>query len=149
MASQDGHYEGNGFIPVTPNKTYEDWGRLVMSWAERLEELPGDPFKDDSVTRFVFPDGKPKSIGGKTGATFPPTVQEVIFVRDTQTGRYVHLPDPVMVKAARKAIEAGKLYNLPIFYRDPPLNCQQPQGPAQNLKLQAERVGDYSIGSCM
>ena len=76
-------------------------------------------------------------------------MQEVIFVRDTSTRRYVRLPDPVMAKAAQQEIKDGSDYGLPEFYLHPPINADQPDTVEQKIKLQAERVGDYSVGSCM
>lgn len=139
------------FIPVQVTGTYKEWGELVLSWAMGTANPPGEKRSDDSVTIFTFPDdAQTKQIGDAgAGVVFPPSVKEVVFVRDTATRRYVRLPDPDMAKAAQEALKAGDMYGLPRFYSDPPLKCQLPQTPAQTLVLQAERVGDYSIGSCM
>lgn len=138
------------FVPAQVTGSYEDWGRLVLSWATNIATPPGEAYKDDTAWRFVFPEGAAKQIGADgTGVAFPDSVQEVIFVRDTSTRRYVRLPDPVMAKAAQDEIRAGSNYELPPFYSDAPLNCTMPTTVEQMLKLQMERVGDYSIGSCM
>ena len=137
------------FIPVKTTGTWEDWGKLVLSWANAPNTMPGQAFEDNSVKRVTFADGQARTLGGAAGVTFPDSVREVIFVRDTSERRYVRLPDPVMAKAAQNDMQGSAAYNLPKFYFDPPLNCQKPENVAQKLKLQAERVGDYSIGSCM
>ncbi|HVY15282.1 MAG TPA: hypothetical protein VHB27_08645 [Rhodopila sp.] len=140
------------FVPVQVTGSYEDWGSLVLSWAAGAATPPGAAYSDDSTWRYVFPaqaDGH-KQIGTDgAGVIFPDTVQEVVFVRDTSTRRYVRLPDPEMAKAAQDEMAAGSNYSLPRFYSDAPLNCEMPENLAQKLKLQKERVGDYSIGSCM
>lgn len=139
------------FIPVQVTGSYEDWGSLVLSWASNAATPPGAAYSDTTVWRYVFPDGAtPKQVGtAGAGVVFPDSVQEVIFVRDTSTRRYVRLPDPVMAKAAQEEMTAGSDYNLPAFYSDAPLNCDMPTTAEQKLRLQKERVGDYSIGSCM
>jgi hypothetical protein len=138
------------FIPVKIIGSEEEWGDLVLSWATNLATPPGGAYSDDQAWRYAFPDGtQTKQIGTKdVGVVFPDTVQEVIFVRDSLTRRYVRLPDPVMVKAAQQELITED-YSLPLFYSEPPLNCEQAKTPPQKLKLQKERVGDYSIGSCM
>jgi hypothetical protein len=137
------------FIPVEPTGSYEDWGKLVLSWALSQATPPGSAFSDDSTWRFVFTPGQPKTIGGTDGVIFPDSVQEVVFVRDTATRRYVRLPDPAMATAAQQEIKDGADYELPEFYLDPPINADQPDTVEQKIRLQAERVGDYSVGSCM
>jgi hypothetical protein len=139
------------FVPVEVTGSYEDWGSLVLSWASNTAQPPGAAYSDDTVWRYVFSDGAmPKQVGTDgAGVVFPDSVQEVIFVRDTSTRRYVRLPDPVMARAAQEEMAAGSDYSLPEFYSDAPLNCNMPEKLAQKLKLQKERVGDYSIGSCM
>jgi len=137
------------FVPVEPTGSYEDWGKLVLSWALNQATPPGSAYSDDTAWRFVFDPSQPKSIGGTSGVTFPDTVQEVIFVRDTSTRRYVRLPDPAMVAAADDEIKAGGDYNLPEFYLDPPINADLPETVEQKIRLQIERVGDYSVGTCM
>lgn len=138
------------FTPVQV-ADHQKWGELVLSWALGQASPPGAAYSDDSVTRFVFPDPTaPKQIGAPgQGVVFPDSVQEVVFVRDTSTRRYVRLPDPVMATAAQQELLAGASYGLPEFYLDAPINATLPTTPAQGLVLQAERVGDYSIGSCM
>jgi hypothetical protein len=140
------------FVPVQVTGSYEDWGTLVLSWATGAATPPGAAYSDDASWRYVFPDqpGVRKQVGTDgAGVVFPDSVQEVIFVRDTGTRRYVRLPDPVMAKAAQDEMAAGSNYSLPVFYSDSPLNCDMPTNLEQKLKLQKERVGDYSIGSCM
>jgi hypothetical protein len=123
----------------------------VLSWADETAIPPGAAYVDDTTWRYVFPIGQlPKQLGpAGSGVVFPDTVREVIFVRDTCTRRYVRLPDPVMVKAAQEEMQGVEDYGLPQFYRDPPLNCGNAETKEQKLRLQKQRVGDYSIGSCM
>jgi hypothetical protein len=138
------------FEPVQVIGSYEDWGSLVLSWADGSQTPPGAAFSDNSAWRFVLPDQAPKQVGAAgSGVMFPDSVQEVIFVRDTSTRRYVRLPDPVMAKAAQAELSGGSDYSLPRFYSDAPLNCSTPTQADQKLRLQKQRVGDYSIGSCM
>jgi hypothetical protein len=136
------------FTPVQV-ASYREWGKLVLSWALGTENPPGDQFTDNSVTLYKLPAGIRQLGAPGIGVTFPETVTEVVFVRDTSTRRYVRLPDPDMAKAAQDAINNGADYVLPPFYAAAPLNCQKPTTAAEKLVLQAERVGDYSIGSCM
>ena len=133
------------FIPVQVTGSYEDWGSLVLSWSTNDATPPGEAYSDTTLWRYVFPDGtSPKQIGtAGAGVIFPDSVQEVIFVR------YVRLPDPVMAEAAQQVMADGGDYQLPAFYSDDPLNCDMPDTLPQKLKLQKERVGDYSIGTCM
>jgi hypothetical protein len=89
--------------------------------------------------------------GMPIGVQFPPTVTEVVFVQDTATRRYVRLPQKEMVIDAYNGLKYGTLsYTLPPFYQASPLNCADPNTftTIQKLTLQADRVGDYSIGSC-
>lgn len=139
------------FVPVQVVGSDEEWGSLVLSWASSVATPPGAAYNDDKAWRYVFPDGtSPKQIGSNgIGVVFPDTVQEVVFVRDTGTRRYVRLPDPAMVTAAQQEMASGSDYVLPQFYWDAPLNCGSPVTTEQKKKLQKERVGDYSIGSCM
>ncbi len=138
------------FVPVQV-ADYQKWGELVLSWSLGTANPPGVSFADPTVTRFVFSDpAAPKQIGSaSTLVTFPDSVQEVVFVRDTATRRYVRLPDPVMALAAQSEMAAGANYGLPSFYLNAPINGSLPNEGAQKIVLQAERVGDYSIGSCM
>lgn len=138
------------FVPAQVIGSYKDWGELVLSWATGVKTPPGDPFNDDSVRRVVFADGAPRQIGAAgAGVILPPSVKEVVFVQDTETRFYIRIPGKVMVQQAQRDIGAGSDYLLPQFYTDAPLNCATPQNAEQKLRLQAERVGDYSIGVCM
>ena len=139
------------FVPVTVIGSEEEWGNLVLSWANETVVPPGEPYVDDTTWRYVFPIGQlPKQLEQSgTGVVFPNTVREVVFVRDTGTRRYVRLPDPIMVTLAQEEIQSGEAYGLPQFYQDPPLSCGKATTTEQQLKLQKQRVGDYSIGSCM
>ena len=80
----------------------------------------------------------------------PDWVDEVVFVQDGGNRRYVRLPDPEMVLDARSQLQQpGNTYALPQFYQQPPLNLNlSGLSVAQKLDLQADRIGDYSIGSC-
>jgi hypothetical protein len=140
------------FVPVQIVGTFETWGSLVLSWAcDETTPPPGEAFTDDTALRLVFADGvTPKQLGtAGAGVIFPDEVKEVVFVRDTDTRRYIRLPAKDMVAQAQQDIEAGSDYVLPQFYADAPLDCTLPSTVAQKLKLQKERVGDYSIGICM
>lgn len=141
---------------------HEAWGRLVMSWSTGKDFVSGDG-KD----AHAGPPGAPVTVTDATivtraefdnamissGATvrLPPRVEEVVFVKDTPTRRYIRLPEGAMVLAARDELIAGDSYSLPAFYTDSPLDCADPSDLPldERLRLQAERVGDYSISSCM
>lgn len=140
-----------GFEAVQPTGSHKEWGELILAWAMGSANPPGEAFNDTSAVRFVFPAGvSVKQVGAAgAGVVFPASVTEVVFVRDTSTRRYVRLPDPEMAKAAQVDIKNGDDYDLPQFYQEAPLNCHMPKTVAERLALQAERVGDYSIGSCM
>jgi len=65
------------FIPVQVTGSYEDWGSLVLSWANNAATPPGAAYSDTTVWRYVFPDGAtPKQVGtAGAGVVFPDSVQ--------------------------------------------------------------------------
>jgi hypothetical protein len=149
------------FVPATPTSLdYLTWGKLVMSWASGLNyttapNLPALPaatgYNDPAAVRIVLTTPGQFLPAPGIGINFPNTVTEVVIVRDTATRRYIRLPQAEMVIAAHAGLSNGSLnYALPSFYMQPPLNCSDPNAAsvADKLKLQADRVGDYSIGSC-
>lgn len=153
------------FTAATPvGDDYLSWGKLVMSWATHVDFLhgtrgvfggpPGTQTPDTTAILYTLPAGAAGNFmppGMPISVQFPPTVTEVVFVQDTATRRYIRLPDPAMVTAAFQGLQDGTLtYTLPPFYQAQPLNCADPNtfDITQKLTLQADRVGDYSIGSC-
>jgi hypothetical protein len=139
----------------------EAWGKLVMSWTTQKDFVNGNgtaAYPQPAGTATNVPatlltlDQFEQAVSG-SGArvVMPPGVTEVVFVQDSATRRYIRLPDAAMVLAARAQLQGTATYELPLFYTQPPLNCADPSTFTvdQRLTLQAERVGDYSIGSCM
>jgi hypothetical protein len=149
------------FVAATPTALdFLTWGKLVMSWAtgvnytagQNVPTLPAATgYNDPTAIRIALAvPGHFRPAAG-IGIDFPDTVTEVVVVRDTAARRYIRLPQAEMVIAAHDGLSNGALnYTLPSFYRQPPLNCSDPNtaSVADKLKLQADRVGDYSIGSC-
>ncbi|MEO8714631.1 MAG: hypothetical protein ABI369_06435 [Acetobacteraceae bacterium] len=148
------------FVPAMPADS-EAWGKLVMSWATRKNFVdgsqatfdlpPGAKFSDDTAIKATLAEFNAVAADGAS-VVFPASVQEVVFVQDTPTRRYVRLPQAEMVMWAFNQLNGGiGHYTLPMFYLIKPLACANPADfdiPAR-LTLQAERVGDYSISSCM
>jgi hypothetical protein len=159
----------SGTTTFTPVRISGDeaWGLLVMSWATKQDFVNGDgtaaypPPAGTSVqvqgTQLTLDQFNGLVAGSGAKLQFPTGIKYVVFIQDTDETRYIRLPDGKMVLNARNDLKAGGNYQLPPFYNMAPLLARDPQGnppnypaftTAQRLTLQAERVGDYSIGSC-
>ncbi|HEY1932431.1 MAG TPA: hypothetical protein VGG99_10495 [Acetobacteraceae bacterium] len=153
------------FVAVQVNQ-YDTWGKLVMSWSTTKDFVNGDGssgfkfplpaanYSDGTVIQMTTDEFKARvaQISGGLTIVFPPLVKELIFVRDSETRRYVRLPDPNMIQNAYEQFKVnGANYSVPPFYITAPFN-PNPGAPLSNaadkLTFQADRVGDYSIGSC-
>lgn len=161
----------NDFVPRHVQNDLE-WGRLVMSWSTQQDYRNGadgsapypypplvgnPPHKPTSCTvpgyrmsRQDFDGAVKSATNGTTSVNLPSDVAWVILVQDPRDTRILRLPEGQMVEQARQAIINGSQYILPDFYNDPPFNFDgSTLGVNDALVLQADRIGDYVIASCM
>jgi len=126
----------------------ERWGKLVKTWATGVNKL------GDGNTYPVpqnLQDFKNQCILAGVGASVPAHVTDIQFVQSTQpTKLLLRLPPKDLVEDSEAALQQpGASYTIPDFYNrlfDRPGGPNIPSG--DNMKVHAERIGDYTMSAC-
>jgi hypothetical protein len=81
----------------------------------------------------------------------PARIKAVQIIQDQDDILLFRIPSAAMVKGSEEYLKTGGQYTMPLFYRDLFGGRQEvlPDDDAGKMKLQCERIGDYSIGLCM
>lgn len=129
-------------MPNMPITNWENWGKLVMSWAL-------------DTTKTTWPkdvkDLNQQMAKANVGGSFSETRFSAVSLAQAPNATTIQLflPTAKAVQAALDHLNSGGRWVLPDFYsRDAfggqPVNVKD----ADKLKFLAERIGDYSIGQC-
>ena len=125
---------------------FERWGNLVKTWATGRNYLadgnsyPVPETVDQLLTQLAL---------AQVGATVPTRFKSVHFLSADQETLVIRLPPKEMIEDSEAQFEAGAVYALPPFYKRV-FNNTDPNIPdAEKLKFHAERIGDYTIRTCM
>lgn len=114
------------------------WGQLVKAWATGQKDKP----RNLAELRRQCRDA------GMAEPHIPEHVAGLVFVQNDSHVLTVQLPPKEMVEAGERWLaESDVAYPLPSFYSrfsdDPAPDADE------RLELQAARIGEYSINSCM
>jgi len=125
-------------------------GNLVKSWVlgeDRLNVIPGKTWpKPESTTTKTGIDALRKQFkDAGTNFTIPETVTEVKVVQESATCFVLKLPDPDLIKKQEGRLETTP-YPMPSFYL--PACNNPPNSIGEKLRLDARRIGDYTIANC-
>lgn len=114
------------------------WGQLVKAWAKGERPRPRDLGELCDQCRSV----------GMARPHIADHVTELVFVQNQPHVLTIQLPSKELVEAAEAMLaQQDGAYPLPGFYSDffrvPPPDAER------MLDLQAARIGEYSVNSCM
>ncbi|MFO1082984.1 MAG: hypothetical protein U1E21_00330 [Reyranellaceae bacterium] len=128
---------------------FEAIGNLVKSWVlgeDRLK-IPGKKWtKPQSTTTKAEIDALRQQFkDAGTNFTIPNTVTEVKVVQGSPTCFVLKLPDPDLLRQHEGRLKAVP-YPMPPFYM--PACNNPPISLSDKLRLDARRIGDYTISNC-
>lgn len=129
-------------IPVN----YENWGKLVKSWAT------GEDYLQDGH-HYPVPENldvlRQQLRMAQTGLELPARIQNLQVVRGRSDTLLLRLPPADLIKASEQRLETQD-YSLPAFYGaayDGQAATPLPDRAAR-LQFHAQRIGDYTIANC-
>lgn len=114
------------------------WGQLVKAWAKGERPRPCDLRELREQCRSV----------GMAGPQIAEHLTELVFVQNQPHVLTIQLPSKELVEAAEAMLSRQDgAYPLPEFYND--FFRVPPPDSERMLDLQAARIGEYSVNSCM
>jgi hypothetical protein len=126
---------------------HEVWGKLVKTWATGVNYLEdGNEYPlPKTIKEF-----KQQLATAQCFANVPEWAKTIRFDLPDAGEIVVRLPPKEMIEAAETALtQAGGSYPIPDFYKRIFKGMDPVVPDADRLKVHAERIGDYTIGSCM
>ena len=136
-------------MPIDPvivaETDYEKWGNLIKTWATGDNRL-GDGYS------YPLPQSLDELKAQLTQAginmTIPPRSKAVQFVQYNLEVLALKLPPKEMILDSEQKLDGGAPYPLPAFYNDI-FNGAAPNIPQPvKRKVNAQRIGDYTIRAC-
>jgi hypothetical protein len=121
-----------------PDSDKIEWGKLVKQWIKGEVERPRTI--DDLVAQCVDKGITP---------IVPSYIKGLVFVQNDKHVLTIRLPPKEIVDAGEQDFRENPNANYPLprfyndFFRDPP-----PRGE-EKLNLQAARIGEYVVNSCL
>lgn len=125
----------------------ENWGNLIKTWATGRSYFPAVEISKLPVPRSL---DEIKHQCGLVGVniTIDPSMKTLTIIQHSPEAFTIRLPPKTMIEDAEKALREGTIdYALPHFYE---VYCGDLQvGPGEErVRLQACRIGDYSLSVC-
>jgi hypothetical protein len=126
---------------------YRKWGHLVMAWSTGMPVPGSGGFAPSKPTTLDELKAQCATIG--LTITIPDYLTKINILDGAKDTLTVRLPAKELIEETKADLSGPDDYRLPPFYADlfghPPL----PMTAQRKLELQAERIGDYSVGMCM
>lgn len=131
--------------PTLEMTNLEILGNLVKSWSTGDPKYTGGKLYPEPTTPQELVDLL-HLLGGD--AKKGPHVKKLTIIHYGVDELLLRIPPPAIILETEKRLETTG-YRLPSFYLEEPIAGSEPNAaPEAKLRLQAKRIGDYSIAHC-
>ncbi|NKC31194.1 hypothetical protein [Falsiroseomonas selenitidurans] len=136
--------------PTLETMTVENWeilGNLVKSWSTQDSIYTNGTLHPVPRTIEELRD---LLVALGAGPNIPAHVDTLTVVHYRANEMVLRIPPADLIRAKEARLtQPGSTYGLPDFYEPDPIDGTQEEAtPEQKLRLQARRIGDYTIAHC-